>query len=133
MPSLLQYGTANGTAFGIHADDLPLQDLAGATDFTVSMRNALPFAEYRVATGLAPWDALPFIGGIDLWVDPFQLIAVYAGFTDANGEAGITFSIPASPYLTGFSVFHQVFYVDAAAPNGFAFYSPGLLTRIGKK
>ncbi|MFT4842299.1 MAG: hypothetical protein ACI8UD_002534 [Planctomycetota bacterium] len=69
---------------------------------------------------------------IDLWIDPLAIIGVNAGFTDANGEAALTFGIPPSPYLTGFSVHSQCLYVDAGAPNGFAYWTPGLRTRIGK-
>jgi len=49
-----------------------------------------------------------------------------------DGEAVVAFVISGSPYLTGFSAYHQCFYVDVAAPNGYAFWTPGLRTCIGK-
>jgi hypothetical protein len=132
VPAVEHYGAGNGSGFEIHTQQLPLQDNTQARTFGVAMKNALPNTEYRIATGLAPDSATPFIPGIDMWVDPFSLVAIYAGFTNAQGAADVQFTIPPSPYLTGFSAYHQVFAVDAAAPNGFAFFSPGLRTRIGK-
>jgi hypothetical protein len=132
VPAVEHYGAGNGSGFEIHTQQLPLQDNTQARAFSVAMKNALPNTEYRIATGLAPDSATPFIAGIDMWVDPFSLVAVYAGFTNAQGEADVQFTIPPSPYLTGFSAYHQVFAVDPLAPNGFAFFSPGLRTRIGK-
>lgn len=133
VPPLTEsYGAGNGSVFEVHATEVLLQDLVTPRTFAVRMKNALPSAEYRIVTGVAPWTPLPFIPGVDLWVDPLSLVGVYGGFTDANGEAQEVFTIPPSPYLTGFSAYHQCFYVDAAAPNGFAYFTPGLRTRVGK-
>ena len=131
-PIVEHYGTGNGSAFEIHTTTLPLQDNSQPRPLAVMMKNALPNAEYRIATGMAPWTPMPFIAGIDLWVDPFLLIGVYGGFTNASGAAQMSFVIPASPYLTGVSVVHQCFAVDPAAPNGFAYYTPGMSTRVGR-
>jgi hypothetical protein len=40
--------------------------------------------------------------------------------------------VPPTPYLTGLEFFHQAFYVDATAPNGFAYASAGLRTVVGR-
>jgi len=134
VPPLVEhYGAGNGSDFEIHADELPLQNLLAPHSFSVRMKGALPLTEYRIATGVAPWSPLPFIPGIDLWVDPFGLVGVFGGFTDIDGAAEKTFAIPLTTYLTGFSAYHQCFYVDATAPNGFAYWTPGMRTRIGKQ
>jgi hypothetical protein len=133
VPPLVEhYGAGNSTTFRTHTQQLPLQDNAAPRQFAVQMRGALPNVEYRIASGFQPLPPFPFIPGLDLWIDPASIFAVFAGFTNANGEAQEVFTLPSSPYLTGFSVVHQCFAVDAAAPNGYAVYSPGLLTRIGK-
>lgn len=133
VPPLVEhYGAGNGSSFEVHANDLPLQDVSTVRSFSVRMKGAAPNRVYRIGTSLQSWAAQPFIPAIDLWIDPLAIIGVYAGFTDANGEAALTFGIPPSPYLTGFSVYSQCLYVDAGAPNGFAYWTPGLRTRIGK-
>lgn len=133
VPPLVEhFGAGNGSRFEIHATDLPLQDVSTVRSFSVRMKGAEPNGIYRIVTGLQPGAALPFIAGIDLWVEPASIIGVYGGFTDLNGEAAFTFFIPPSPYLAGFSLFSQCFYVDANAPNGFAYWTPAMRTSIGK-
>jgi hypothetical protein len=131
-PIIEHYGAGNGSAFEIHTTTLPLQDNSQPRPLAVMMKNALPNAEYRIGTAMAPWTPLPFIAGIDLWIDPFLLIGIFGGFTNGSGEAQVAFVIPPSPYLAGVSVVHQAFYVNAAAPNGFAYFTPGMSTRVGK-
>ncbi|MFK7740009.1 MAG: hypothetical protein AB8H80_06760 [Planctomycetota bacterium] len=131
-PAVEHYGAGNGSQFEIFADEMPLQDLVQPRSFGVRMKGALPGAEYRIVTGLDSWTPLPFIPGIELWVNPPSIIGVYGGLTDANGEAAEVFGLPTTAYLTGISVYHQCFYVDAAAPNGFAFSTPGMRTTVGK-
>jgi hypothetical protein len=132
VPLLENYGAGNSTALQIHAQTLPLQDQTTTGTFGVQIKNSLPGVPYRIVVGLQPWPALPFITGIDLWVDPSALIGVYGGLTTASGEAAEVFFIPPSPYLAGFSLFSQGFAVNAAAPNGFAWQTAGMRTRIGK-
>jgi hypothetical protein len=132
VPRVVNYGAGNGSLFQIHASDLPLQDNSQPRSFGVRIKNALPNALYRIVSGLESWTPALFIPGIDLWVFPPSIFAVWGGFTSATGEAAEVFTVPPSPYLTGIEVYHQGFYVDAAAPNGFAFWTPGMLTQIGK-
>lgn len=132
VPEIANYGAGNGSNFQIHCTDLPLQDNAQARLFSVRLKGALPNALYRLVTGLDPYNAAPFIPDIDLWVSPPSIIAVWGGFTTATGEVTQSFVIPPSPYLAGFDIYHQGFYVDAAAPNGFAYQTTGMRNIIGK-
>ena len=135
LPPLVEnYGVANGPFGEIHTQSCPLQDNSQARVFSIAMKGALPNAIYRTVIGLAPYNAAPFIGGLDFWVDPFQLIGVWGtvGLTSPTGTTVESFVIPSSPYLTGLAVYSQHFYVDGTAPNGFAYFTPGMMTRIGK-
>lgn len=133
IPPLIEhYGAANGSTFEIDTVELPLQDNSQPRAFRVRIKNALPNAIHRMVVGLTPWPALPFIPGIDLWIDPLSIIAVYGGLTSATGTAELSYLIPPSPYLAGISAYFQGFYVDAAAPNGFAYFTSGMHIRIGK-
>ncbi|HEB53797.1 MAG TPA: hypothetical protein ENI87_11145 [bacterium] len=131
-PAVEHYGAGNGSHFETFATELPLQDLTQPRTFSVRMKGALPNSEYRIITGLDPWMPQPFVPGIDLWVLPPSIIAVYGGFTDASGEAAVTYQLPNSAYLTGISTYHQCFHVDPAAPNGFAYFTPGMRATIGR-
>ncbi|MBL8732944.1 MAG: hypothetical protein JNN13_11295 [Planctomycetes bacterium] len=131
-PIVENYGHGNGSTFEIHTQTTPLQDNTQVRGLTVQVKGALPFSEYRIGTCLGSWPALPFIGGIDLWIDPSLFIGLYGGLTDANGEASLQFYIPPSPYFAGLAAFHQGLYVDGAAPNGFCYFTPGMMTRVGK-
>lgn len=132
LPLVEAFGAGNGSSFEIHTTTSPVQDTSAMRLFRCQMKGALPNVEHRTIMGLTPTTPAPFIPGLDLWVLPASIIAVYGGFTSATGEAQEQFAIPASPYFAGVSVFFQVFSVDAAAPNGYAFFSPGLRVRIGK-
>lgn len=132
VPVVANYGAGNGDTFQIHATELPLQDLTQARIFNVRAKNALPNVPYRVITGLTPMAPYPFIPGIDLWVEPLSIVAVWDGLTTATGDIEQPFLIPPTAYLTGIAIYHQAFYVDVAAPNGFAFSTTALETRIGK-
>lgn len=133
MPPLIEhYGAANGDRFEIDTVELPLQNNSQLRTFSVRIKNALPNAVHRMVVGLTPWPALPFIPGIDLWIEPLSIIGVYGGLTSATGEAELFYVIPPGPYLSGISAYFQGFYVDAAAPNGFAFFTPGMRVRIGR-
>lgn len=132
LPQVEHYGAGNSTSLEIHTQFLPLQDNSLTRNFAIQLKGALPNAEYRIAIGQLPWTPMPFINGIDLWVDPFALIGIYGGLCSATGDAFELFFIPPSPYLTGFPVFGQVFAVDPAAPNGFAHFSAAMRLRIGK-
>ena len=132
VPVVEAFGAGNGGTFEIHTEMLPLQDNSQPRAFAVMTKGALPNAEYRIVTGVATWTPIPFIAGIEFWIDPTALVGVFGGFADANGRAQEVFTIPVSPYLTGFSAYHQGFSVDAAAPNGFAYYTPGMRTKVGR-
>lgn len=132
LPLVEHYGAGNGDDVQIHTQFLPLQDNSTTRNFAIQLKGAQPNVEYRIAIGQAPWTPSPFIPGIDLWIDPFQLVGIYGGFTNGTGDSFELFFIPPSPYLTGFSIFGQVFAVDPAAPNGFASFSAGMRMRVGK-
>lgn len=138
LPIVEHYGHGNGRSFEIDTQTVLLQDNSQPRLFSVRMKGALPNAEHRVVTGFT---AIPgglqvfanFGGnGVDLLIDPSAFIGIYFGFTDAQGQAEVLFPVPSTPYLTGLEFFHQAFYVDAAAPNGFAYASAGLRTVIGR-
>ncbi|MBL8751788.1 MAG: hypothetical protein JNK15_00700 [Planctomycetes bacterium] len=133
VPIVENYGYGNGSTFEIHTQTAPLQDNTQPRVLNVQMKGALPNVEQRTIVGLAPWlPPLPFIPGLEIWCEPIQIIGVFAGYTSATGEAQESFVIPAGPYLTGLNAFFQVFTVDAAAPNGYAYFTPGMRVRIGK-
>jgi hypothetical protein len=138
LPIVGHYGSGNGRTFEIDSQTLLLQDNAGPRLFSVRMKGALPNAEHRVVTGFqAIPGGLPVFqnfggNGVPLLVDPFSFIGIYFGFTDAQGQAEVLFPVPPTPYLTGLEFFHQAFYVDATAPNGFAYASAGLRTVVGR-
>ncbi len=133
IPIVENYGYGNGSTFEIHTQTAPLQDNTQPRVLNVQMKGALPFVEQRTIVGLAPWlPPLPFIAGLEIWCEPIQIIGVFGGFTSATGEAQESFVIPPGPYLAGLNVFFQAFAVDAAAPNGYASFSPGMRVRVGK-
>lgn len=132
LPLVENFGAGNGSNFEIHTTTTPVQDNTQARLFKCQMKGALPNVEHRTIMGLTPTTPAPFIPGLDLWVLPASIFAVYGGFTSATGEAQEQFVIPASPYFAGISVYLQVFSVDAAAPNGYAYFTPGMRVRIGK-
>jgi hypothetical protein len=132
VPLVDHYGAGNGSGLEAHSQSTPLQDNTTPRSFSVQMKGALPGAVYRIASAFNSWTPAPFIPGLDLWVEPVSIFAVFGGITSPTGEAQEVFTIPASPYLTGFSVYHQCFAVDGAAPNGFAYSTAALRTRIGK-
>jgi hypothetical protein len=132
LPLVENYGAGNGHTFEIHTVSLPLQDQTQTRVISCQMKGALPGVEQRTIVGLDPWQPQPFIPGLDLWVLPASIIAVFGGVTNATGEAFELFVIPPGPYFAGFNVYFQVFSVDAAAPNGYAWFSPGMHMRIGK-
>ncbi|MEO6596136.1 MAG: hypothetical protein ABIP94_15420 [Planctomycetota bacterium] len=132
LPLVQNYGAGNGSTLKIHTSTVPLQDNSQPRQFMVQMKGALPMVPYRILSSFAPVTAFPFIPGLILWADPFLAIGVFGGFTNAFGEAGEVFTVPPSPYLAGFPTYHQCFAVDGAAPNGFAYYTPGMMVRIGK-
>jgi hypothetical protein len=132
-PLIELYGAGNGSSFEIQMPTQPLQDNTQVRPLIVQMKGALPGVEQRTIIGLDPWiPPQPFIPGLDLWVLPLSIFGVFGGLTSPTGEAQEMFIIPPAPYFAGFSVYFQVFSVDGAAPNGFAYFSPGLRIRIGK-
>jgi hypothetical protein len=132
LPLVENYGAGNGHTFEIHTVSLPLQDQTQTRVISSQMKGALPGVEQRTIVGLDPWVPQPFIPGLDFWVLPASIIGVYGGLTTASGEAFELFVIPPGPYFSGFNVYFQVFAVDAAAPNGYAWFSPGMRMCIGK-
>lgn len=133
VPIVENYGYGNGSNFEIHTQTLPLQDNTQPRTLTIQMKGAQPNVEQRTVVGLAPWlPPLPFIPGLEFWCEPIQVIGVYAGLTSATGEAQESFVVPPGPYLTGLNCYFQMFAVNAAAPNGYADFSPGMRCRIGK-
>ncbi len=132
LPIVEHYGAGNGNSFEIHTVTLPLQDQTQSRVMACQMKGALPGVEHRTIVGLDPWVPQPFIPGLDFWVLPASIVAVYGGLTSTSGEAMELFVIPPGPYLAGFDAYFQVFSVDAAAPNGYAYFSPGMHMRIGK-
>jgi hypothetical protein len=132
LPLVENYGTQNGTGFEIHTSELPLQDNTQPRMFACRMKGALRFVEYRTIVGLTSSAPFPFIPGLDFWVLPGSVFAVYGGITSQDGEASNSFVVPASPYFSGISVYFQVFSVDASAPNGYAYQSAGMHVTIGK-
>jgi hypothetical protein len=133
-PIVEHYGRGNGSLGEIHTQTVPLQDNSQVRVFSVAMKNALPNTIYRTVISFAPYNATPLIPGLEFWVDPFQVIGVwgFGGLTSPSGTTTEFFSIPPSPYLTGFQVYVQSFYVDGSAPNGYAYFTPALMLRIGK-
>jgi hypothetical protein len=133
LPLVEHYGAGNGSTFEIHSQTIPLQDNTTARAILCQMKGALPNVEQRTILGLDPWNPPgPFIPGLDLWVLPASIVGVYGFLTSPTGTAQEMFFLPPGPYFTGISVYFQVFSVDAAAPNGYAFFSPGMRFRVGK-
>ena len=135
LPPLVEhYGRANGPFGEIHTQTCALQDNSQTRMFTIATKGALPNAIYGTVISFAPYNGTQFIGGLEFWVDPFAMIGVWGagGLTSPTGTTLESFVIPAAPYFTGLAVFSQHFYVDATAPNGFAYFTPGMMTRIGK-
>jgi len=52
------------------------------------------------------------------------------GLTNALGEALYVFTIPASPYLTGYPIYYQYFYAANNAPNGVGQSTNGIMTKV---
>ena len=132
LPLVEHYGIGNGSSFEIHTDTLPLQDNTQLRIIKSQMKGALPSVEQRTVLGLDPWVPQPYIPGLDLWVLPASIIGVFGFMTSPAGTAEEVFAIPPSPYFNGINVYFQVFTVDALAPNGYAYFSPGMRFRIGK-
>jgi hypothetical protein len=132
LPLVEHYGIGNGYNFEIYTDTIPLQDNTQVRVIKSQMKNALPSVEQRTIFGLDPWVPQPYIPGLDFWVLPASIIGVYGFMTSPQGTAEEAFLVPPAPYFNGINIYFQVFSVDAAAPNGFAYFTPGMRFRIGK-
>jgi hypothetical protein len=69
---------------------------------------------------------------VNIWVDPFMPAQFPIGLTGIDGATFYTYIIPPSPYLTGYTIYHQWFFEDPSAPNGIAGFTNGLATRLGR-
>jgi hypothetical protein len=131
VPQVEHYGVGSSLVPEIYTDTLPLQDNANPRQIGIHLKNALPNAPVGLLSSTSSAPGVAFLG-VTLWVDPNPPAQFPIGMTTATGEAAVVFAIPASPYLTGFPIFHQYFYVDYNSANGLAQFTPGLMTTVGR-
>lgn len=130
-PIVAAYGIGSHLAPEIYTDTLPLQDNSNPRQLGIHLKGALANAPVGLASNTASAAGIPFLGVV-LWIDPNPPIVFPIGMTNGFGEASYVYTIPTSPYLTGFPIYHQYFYADNGAPNGIAGYTGGLLTELGR-
>ncbi len=131
VPVVEHYGHGSTTQATIDTDTLPLQDNSQLRQIGIHLRGAPPNAMCGLLTSTFGAAGLPFLG-FDMFVDPSPPAQFPAATTTANGEMTYVFPIPPSPYLTGYPLYHQFFFVDPTAPNGVGGSTGGLLTRLGR-
>lgn len=131
VPAVEHYGHGSSLQPQIFTDTLPLQDNAQVRQIGVHLTGAAPNAPVGLLSGTVGVSGLPFLG-FDLFVDPSPPAQFPVGVTTASGAMSLVFPIPVSPYLTGYPLYHQYFYVDPTAPNGVGGSTGGLLTRVGR-
>jgi len=131
VPEVAHYGTSSSLAPEIYTDTLPLQDNSNPRQIGIQLRNAPGNSPVGLLSNTHPAPGIPF-AALLLWVDPLPPAQFPIGTTTASGEANLVFPIPSSPYLTGYPIFHQYFYLDNAAPNGVSQHTAALMTRVGR-
>lgn len=131
VPEVAHYGAGSNLAAQISTDTLPLQDNSGLRFLGVHLDGAAPSAPVGLLTSVASASALPF-AGMTLWVDPVPPAQFPIGTTNPAGRASYVFTIPNGPYFTGLPFYHQYFWLDPLAANGFSDYTAGLKTKIGR-
>jgi len=110
-PSNLEYGVGKPGAFGIPrlaALDLPTLGLATSIQLTNGRPGAMPVLFLSTQSA-----ALPFDGGTLHLVPQFVFPLPVA--IPANGTLTLPGTLPGDPALCGFTLFHQVLFVDPAA------------------
>lgn len=131
VPEVEHYGSGSSLVPEIYTDTLPLQDNANLRQIGIHLKNALPNTPFGLLSNTQSAAGVPFAGML-LWVDPSPPMQFPIGLTTAGGEALLVFIVPPSPYLTGFPIYHQYFYVDNSAPNGMSQFTPGIMTKVGR-
>lgn len=131
VPEVAHYGTASGLGAEIYTDTLPLQDNANLRQIGIQLKNAPAGQLFGLLSNTATVPGLAF-GNVQLWVDPTVGMAFPIGIITPTGEMNAVFTIPTSPYLTGFPIYHQYFFLDPTAPNGESHWTQGLMTRVGR-
>ncbi|MCR9247739.1 MAG: hypothetical protein NXI31_22150 [bacterium] len=131
VPEVEAYGRGSHTGCEIYTDTLPLQDHSGLRQIGIHLTGGVPFALVGLLSSTQALPGVPF-AGLELWVEsqsgPVQFSI---GTLNGSGYTQYVFPIPASPYLTGFPIYHQYFYADPGVPAG-ASHSGALLTRLGR-
>lgn len=131
VPAVEHYGVGSTLTSEIYTDTLPLQDNANLRQIGIHLKGAPAFAPVGLLSNTQSAPGLSF-SGLLLWVDPSSPAQFPIGLTNATGDTSVVLLIPPSPYLTGFPIFHQYFFMDNTAPNGASIGTTALMTRVGK-
>lgn len=131
VPEVEHYGNGSSLQAEIYTDTLPLQDNANLRNLGIHLKGALPNAPVGLLSNTAAVAGIPFFN-FTMWVDPNPPMQFPIGVTNALGEALYVFTIPPSPYLTGYPIYHQYFYADNNAPNGVGQSTTGIMTKVGR-
>lgn len=131
VPEVAHYGRGSGLQAQISTDTLPLQDNSQMRQIGIHLRGAPANAPVGMLTSTVGVSGLPFLG-FEMFVDPNPPAQFPIATTTASGEMSYVFPIPPSPYLTGYPLYHQYFYLDPSAPNGVGGSTGGLYTRVGR-
>jgi hypothetical protein len=131
VPLVEHYGAGSTLGAQIYTDTVPLQDHSALRQIGIHLQGALPFTPVGLLSNTAPIGGLPF-SGLTLWVDPTAPAQFPLGLTNASGDTSVIFFVPPSPYVTGYPIYHQYFYLDSSSPSGLAHSTAGLLTRVGR-
>jgi hypothetical protein len=131
VPEVAHYGTSSGLLAEIYTDTLPLQDNSTQRQIGIQLKNAVPGQLFGLLSNTSAVPGVPF-ANVQLWVDPNLGMSFPIGVITPTGEMNAVFQIPTSPYLTGFPIYHQYFFLDPTAPNGESHWTHGLMTKVGR-
>ena len=130
-PSVESYGAGSSPTPEIFTDTVPVQEIGGLRSIDVKLKNAVPNAPVGLLSNYFSAPGIAFLGVL-IWVDALNGMPQFPiGVTSVTGEAFYTYYVPPSPYLCGFPLYHQYFYLDPMEPV--AAFTGGLLTQVGKQ
>lgn len=130
-PSVENYGAGSSATPEIYVETVPVQETAGLRSIDVKLKNAEPNSPVGLLSNYFSAPGVSYLGVL-IWVDALNGMPQFPiGVTSPTGEAFYTYFVPPGPYLCGFPLFHQFFYLDPQEP--IAGFTGGLLTQVGKQ
>ncbi|MBK8100831.1 MAG: hypothetical protein IPK26_27405 [Planctomycetes bacterium] len=130
-PSVENYGAGSSTTPEIYVETLPVQEVGALRFIDIKLKNAVPNSPVGLLSNYFPVPGVSYLGVL-IWVDPIAGVPQFPiGVTSPTGEAFYTYPVLPGPYLCGFPLYHQFFYLDPMEP--IAAFTGGLVTQVGKQ